>query len=182
MRPKRTYILLALLGVGLLLAAGCTTPTPPTTPTPTATSTAPLTTVPTTAPPTTVPITTSTMSMTMTTPPTTAPPTQTTAPTCTPSGSTTIDLVAHNIAFNTSLITVPAGSEVTVHFFNEDDAVPHNFAVYTNQQATDKIFSGTIIKGVSNISYQFQAPCTPGDYWFRCDVHPTIMYGTFKVT
>jgi plastocyanin len=178
MRLKRRYVFLALLAVVLMLAAGCTTPTPPTTPTPTATPTAP----PTTVPPTTVPITTPTMSMTMTIPPTTAPPTQTTAPMCTPSGSATIDLVAHNIAFNTSLISVPAGSEVTVHFFNEDDGVPHNFAVYTNPQATDKIFSGTIITGVSNITYTFQAPCTPGAYWFRCDVHPTVMYGTFKVT
>jgi plastocyanin len=176
---KRSYVFLVLVAVVLMLAAGCTTPAPPTTPTPTTTPTAPSTTVPPTASTT---VTTTTSTMIMTSPPTTAPPTQTTLPTCTPSGSTTIDLVAKNIVFNTSSITVPAGSEVTVHFSNEDAGIPHNFAVYTDAEATDMIFSGKIITGVSNITYQFQAPCTPGEYWFRCDVHPTIMYGTFKVT
>jgi plastocyanin len=181
MRLKVIPVSLALLALALLLAAGCTTPTPPATPTPTATTTAPPTTIPTTAP-TTVPTTAPTVSMTMTTPPTTAPPTQTTTPMGTPSGSVTIGLIAHNIAFNTSTITVPACSEVTVNFDNQDSGVPHNFAVYTDSEATTPIFKGEIITGPKMITYTFKAPCTPGDYWFRCDVHPTIMYGTFKVT
>jgi plastocyanin len=173
MRLKPRYVFLALLAVVLMLAAGCTTPTPPTTPTPTATPTAPPTTAPTTVP---------TMSMTMTIPPTTVPPTQTTTTTGTPSGSVTIDLMAKNIAFNKTSITVPAGSKVTVNFDNEDSGIPHNFAVYTNSQATTPIFKGQIITGIAKTTYTFTAPTTPGDYYFRCDVHPTIMYGTFKVT
>jgi plastocyanin len=175
MRLKRPFLFLALLAVILLLAAGCTTPTPPATPTPTATAT-PSATMTMTLPPTT------------TTPPptqTTAPPTQTTAPVTTtqpPSGgAVTIDLVAQNIAFNTSTITVPACSKVTVNFDNKDSGIPHNFAVYTNSEATTPIFKGEIITGPKTITYTFTAPCTPGDYYFRCDVHPTIMYGTFKV-
>jgi plastocyanin len=171
MRPKRTYVFLALLAVGLLLAAGCTTPTPPATPTPTATATVTATPTP-------------TMTMTMTIPPT---DTATTTPTATmtnpPSGgAVTIDLVAKNIAFDKSTITVPAGSQVTVNFDNEDSGIPHNFAVYTNSQATTPIFKGEIITGVAKTTYTFTAPSTPGDYWFRCDVHPTIMNGPFKVT
>jgi plastocyanin len=91
-------------------------------------------------------------------------------------------LQARNIAFNKSTISVPAGSTVSVHFDNQDQGIPHNFAVYTNSQATNKIFSGTIITGVSQTTYTFTAPSAPGNYFFRCDVHPTVMTGTFIVT
>ncbi len=118
-----------------------------------------------------------------TTPTPTPPVTATTAPqTQTSAGAVTIDLVAHNIAFDKTEITVPACAEVTINFDNKDAAVPHNFALYTNSQATTNLFKGQIITGVNSIQYKFKAPCTPGDYYFRCDVHPTIMYGTFKVT
>jgi plastocyanin len=181
MRLNYTYVLLAILAVCLLLAAGCTTPTPPATPTPTATSTpTPSATATATAtiPPTTA---TATMSMTMTIPPTTATavPTTTNPPT---GGAVTVDLIAKNIAFDTSTITVPACSAVTVNFDNQDAGIPHNFAVYTNSGATTTIFQGAIITGPKTTTYTFTAPCTPGDYYFRCDVHPSIMYGTFKVT
>jgi plastocyanin len=117
----------------------------------------------------------------MTIPPTTetAVPTTTIPPT---GGAVTVDLIAKNIAFNTSTITVPACSAVTVNFDNQDSGIPHNFAVYTNSEATTPIYQGAIITGPKTTTYTFTAPCTPGDYWFRCDVHPSIMYGTFKVT
>lgn len=118
--------------------------------------------------------------------PTTTAPSTTTMPsvtTTTPSGQTVdVYLMAKNIAFNKSTITVPAGATVKVHFDNEDQGVPHNFAVYTNSQATDKIFSGTIITGVAQTTYTFTAPSNPGNYFFRCDVHPTVMTGTFVVS
>ena len=96
--------------------------------------------------------------------------------------STTINLVAHNIAFNTSTITVPAGAEVTVNFDNQDANIPHNFAVYETQAAQKAIFQGKIITGPAKTTYTFKAPDKPGTYFFRCDVHPTIMKGQFVVT
>jgi plastocyanin len=96
--------------------------------------------------------------------------------------SVTINLVAHNIAFNQSTITVPACANVTVNFSNEDSGIQHNFAVYTNSSATTAIFTGQVIVGVSNTVYHFTAPCTPGTYFFRCNIHPTIMFGNFVVT
>jgi plastocyanin len=149
------YLAFAVILIGACIA-GCAAP-PGTTPTPT----------PTTAPPTT------TIPATTTVPPTTTSP---------PGGAVDVYLQAKNIAFNRSTISVPAGATVNVHFDNQDQGVPHNFAVYTNSQATDKIFSGTIITGVSQTTYTFTAPSTPGNYFFRCDVHPTVMTGTFTVT
>ncbi len=157
MKPS-PFLIMSILVVAICVAfAGCTT-------TPTPGGTTPPTTVQTTAPGTTVPQTSAT-----------------TAPSG-GGGQVTISLVAKNIAFNTNTISVPAGSTVTVNFDNEDSGVPHNFAVYTSQAATTKIFSGQIITGVAQTTYTFTAPSTPGNYWFRCDVHPTVMYGTFTVT
>ncbi len=157
MTPKLLYLAFAAILVGVLIT-GCAS-TPGTTPTPTPTTTVPVT--------TTVPQTT-TLTITTTT---------------SPSGNTVvINLQAKDFAFNKSTITVPAGATVIVHFYNEDSGTYHNFAVYTNSAATTPIFKGDLIQGVSMITYTFTAPTAPGNYWFRCDVHPTIMYGTFTVT
>jgi plastocyanin len=155
---NKSVILAMLVILALVFVACPSTPatTPPTTPSST------------TTPPTTLPPTT--------TPPTTLPPTTPTGP------SVTIDLIAHDIAFNLSTITVPAGAAVTVKFTNEDSGIPHNFAVYETSAAQHAIFQGQVITGPSSITYHFTVPSTPGDYFFRCDIHPTIMTGTFVVT
>jgi plastocyanin len=93
----------------------------------------------------------------------------------------TIDISALNYRFDKSNITVPAGANVTMVFDNKE-AVPHNVAIYTTPAATEVIFKGEIITGPKTITYSFTAPSTPGDYFFRCDVHPAVMTGTFTVT
>jgi cytochrome c oxidase subunit 2 len=92
-----------------------------------------------------------------------------------------IDLVAKNIAFDKSKISVPAGVKVMVHFDNKDKGIPHNFAVYKTSAAKQQIFSGQIITGPKKITYTFTSPDSAGTYFFRCDVHPKIMTGTFEV-
>jgi plastocyanin len=94
----------------------------------------------------------------------------------------TIGLIAKNIAFNTSTITVPAGANVTVNFDNQDSGIPHNFAVYESSAAQNAIFKGQIITGPAKTTYAFTAPSKPGTYYFRCDVHPNQMNGQFVVT
>ncbi|MBI2854725.1 MAG: cupredoxin domain-containing protein, partial [Chloroflexi bacterium] len=93
----------------------------------------------------------------------------------------TVDLTAQNNAFDKRTITAPAGAQVTINFNNRDQALSHNFALYTNQSAATPIFVGQIVTGIST-TYRFTAPAQPGDYFFRCDVHPTLMTGTFTVT
>jgi cytochrome c oxidase subunit II len=94
---------------------------------------------------------------------------------------TNIDLVATGLAFNLSTITVPAGAQITIHFDNRDSGIPHNFAVYTDASAAKSIFIGQIISGPATVTYTFTAPASPGSYFFRCDVHPTMMVGTLVV-
>jgi plastocyanin len=91
----------------------------------------------------------------------------------------TIDLIARNLAFDKDTITVPAGATVVINFDNQD-TIPHNFALYTDSTAATSIFVGEVISK-SKIVYTFVAPGIPGSYFFRCDVHPHTMTGTFVV-
>lgn len=101
----------------------------------------------------------------------------------TTSGNTaTIDLVAQNVAFNMKTITVKAGASITINFNNKDSGVSHNFSLYTDSSATPTaLFQGKIIIGPATTTYTFIAPSTPGTYFFRCDIHPTMMTGSFIV-
>ena len=96
------------------------------------------------------------------------------------SESVTIDLIAKDMSFNTSKITVSAGANVTIRFDNQDANVPHNVGIYTDDTAKMAIFKGEIITGPGKIDYTFDAPTTPGIYYFRCDIHPQ-MNGQFIV-
>jgi plastocyanin len=111
---------------------------------------------------------------------TTAIPT-TTVP---PGGGTTVrmNLTARNVAFDQSTLSAPAGSTVIMTFVNNDFGVTHNFALYTDLHATTSIFVGDFITGSNTATYTFTVPSTPGSYFFRCDVHPETMTGTFTVT
>jgi plastocyanin len=94
----------------------------------------------------------------------------------------TIELVAKDFAFNTSTITVPAGSNVTVNFDNQDSNVRHNFAVYDSAAMKETIFKGELISGPKTVTYTFDAPAKPGTYRFQCDPHAAKMNGQFIVT
>jgi len=107
---------------------------------------------------------------------TTAPPPQPTPtprPTQAPAGggSLTLNVVAQNVAFDRSSITVPANTNITVNFRNNDVSVPHDF--------------GVSIPGVPH-SATCNGPCTasitfnsgpPGTYTFQCSVHPSMVGG-----
>lgn len=95
--------------------------------------------------------------------------------------SVTVDLVAENIAFDKSVITVPSGAHVTVNFVNRDSGVPHTFSVYETSAAQKVIFRGQAVTGLGKIKYDFDAPIDPGTYFFRCDIHPSQMTGQFVV-
>ncbi|MGH3181198.1 MAG: cytochrome c oxidase subunit II [Streptosporangiaceae bacterium] len=98
---------------------------------------------------------------------------------CTPSG-TALSLTAHNIHYSTSCLAAPAGKPFTITFHNQDSGVPHNVAIYTSSSATKALFRGQIVTGVTTVTYH--VPALPaGTYYFRCDVHPTAMHGTFVV-
>jgi plastocyanin len=96
-------------------------------------------------------------------------------------GKVVAGITARNMAFNTSTITVPAGSSVTINFNNQDSGIYHDIAIYTDASATKSIFVGMPIIGISTIAYSFTAPSSPGTYIFRDTIHPQNMTGQFIV-
>ncbi|MEN6517987.1 MAG: PQQ-dependent sugar dehydrogenase [Methanospirillum sp.] len=128
---------------------------------------------------------TTTAATTAATATTTAATATATATATAPGGGTTITaltLTAKNIAFDKSSLSAPAGATVVLAFVNNDAGVPHNFALYTDSSATTTLFKGAIVTGQVTTTYTFTAPSTPGTYFYRCDVHPETMTGTFTVT
>lgn len=183
METRTVMILLLCLISAAVVVTGCTSQNQGTV------TTAPATTVPLPATTRTVAtvMTSETLSTirvteTLTVPGTSMPTTTAGTPTVSPAEvrSEKVMIKAKNFAFDVPRITVPAGAQVTVEFENEDSA-PHNMAFYTDPSLTATIYKGKIIDGPGKITYVFTAPATPGTYFFRCDLHPT-MKGEFVVT
>ena len=116
--------------------------------------------------------------------PTAAPPSAqpTSAPGGGPSGGTVLQLTASNLTFSPRSLTAPPNTSITVRMNNQDAGVLHNFAVYRSSQASqaNQIFVGDLDPGPATKDYTFTTP-GPGNYFFRCDVHPDTMTGTFAV-
>lgn len=88
-------------------------------------------------------------------------------------------LSAAGVAFDTDQLTFAAGEETTLPFDNEDSA-PHNFSIYEDESAEQDLFIGPDVPGGSATDYSI--PALPkGEYFFRCDYHPTSMTGTVTV-
>jgi plastocyanin len=72
---------------------------------------------------------------------------------------------------------------VTITVTNTDTGISHNFAVYTSKDAAE---SGEDALAATDIC---AGPCSdavtvnlsPGEYFFRCEVHPSLMNGTLIV-
>lgn len=109
--------------------------------------------------------------------PASAPPPA--AATCKPSGPS-LQISAQNIKFSTSCLAAPAGQAFTITFKNQDAGVPHDVAIYTSSAATTSLFKGAIVPGPATTTYHVPA-LKAGTYYFRCDIHPTQMFGTFVV-
>ena len=93
---------------------------------------------------------------------------------------TFINLIALNILFDQRALTASVGGSVTVRLDNQDAGVLHNFAFFTDQSASTVIFQGEIFPGPDVMEYTFEAPAA-GTYFFRCNVHPDTMTGSFVV-
>ena len=101
---------------------------------------------------------------------------------CGKDGKIVLDIAASGIAFDPTCLVAPAGEAFTINFDNKDDAAtigPHNIAIATDSAYTDFLFTGELISGPNKVEYKVDA-LDAGNYFFRCDVHPT-MTGQFVV-
>jgi plastocyanin/uncharacterized membrane protein len=98
---------------------------------------------------------------------------------CSPSSDAAATVCAFDEqSFSSNLLSVPAGEPFGLAFDNEDDGVPHNVSIYTDDSAAQSLFVGRLVDGPKNVTYDVPA-IDPGTYYFRCDVHPQ-MNGTLE--
>ncbi len=77
-------------------------------------------------------------------------------------------ITAHDTAFGSGQLTVPAGAPFQLLFDNRDGA-PHNVTIF-DDGAAQPLFAGEIFSGPASRIYQ--VPAIPaGTHRFRCDVH-----------
>ena len=90
-----------------------------------------------------------------------------------------VPIGAQALEFDTSELSLPAGAPSVIAFDNQDAGVPHNVSIYT-EEGGDPLFQGEVVTGPAQVDYDVP-PQEPGEYFFRCDVHPTTMTGTVTV-
>lgn len=85
--------------------------------------------------------------------------------------SVDVTIVSRDLAFDQDTLAITAGSTWSLQLVNED-AAPHNVAIYTDTSATQSLFVGEL---VSSTTIVYEVPALePGTYFFRCDLHPEM--------
>ncbi|HXF36555.1 MAG TPA: cupredoxin domain-containing protein [Actinomycetota bacterium] len=102
-----------------------------------------------------------------------------------PGPGTTVELVAPPGAdaegFAQTELAAPAGEPFTIRFDNREAGVPHNVAVYEQEDFSGQALAATTPE-VGPATQSLDVPALdPGTYYFRCDVHPATMTGTLEV-
>ena len=93
----------------------------------------------------------------------------------------TVALVAKDLQFAPTELSVPAGAPFDIAFDNQDATIQHNVQIFDNEDRTGTpLFDGDLVTGVGKATYTVHA-LDAGTYYFHCVVHPT-MIGTIEVT
>ncbi len=82
-----------------------------------------------------------------------------------------VEVTAEEMAFSTDTITAPAGEDFTISFTN-NDTVPHNLSVYT-EEGGEVIVQGEILNQGESEEIDVSA-LEAGTYYFVCDLHPEM--------
>lgn len=89
----------------------------------------------------------------------------------TPDADNNITISAKDLAFSTGCIEAPADTGFTITFENQE-AAPHNIAIYADDSKSQELFKGDVI---TETSTTYQVPPLPaGDHYFECQVHPDM--------
>jgi plastocyanin len=95
-----------------------------------------------------------------------------------------VSIIASNLVFDKKELTARTGGKIRIRLDNRDVGVDHNIAFYKSANETQAIATGSIgtkFPGPAVDDTAFDVPAA-GKYFFRCDVHPQTMVGTFTVS
>jgi plastocyanin len=88
-----------------------------------------------------------------------------------------LTITAKDSKFDQASVAAPAGAGFQL-FFRNLDGLPHNVAIFADASASESLFVGETI---TNAALLYEVPALqPGEYFFRCDLHPD-MKGTVVV-
>ena len=82
-----------------------------------------------------------------------------------------LELHAKEIAFVETTLTAPADKPFDLHYFNEDQGIPHDVAFKDSSGA--EVFKGEVVTGVADTIYKVP-PLAAGTYQYICTIHPNM--------
>jgi plastocyanin len=88
-----------------------------------------------------------------------------------------VQVTASDFAFSPASFNVPAGQPVKVEVTNAGSA-PHTLTVYSDGAFTSTISGADTEQIESSEDADFTTTFEAGNYFFRCEVHPSAMQGT----
>lgn len=88
-----------------------------------------------------------------------------------------VTVTSLDMTFTPGTVTAPAGEAFTLALVNQD-GMPHNIAIYTDESRSEKLFEGEMVTD-GTIVYDIPA-LDAGEYFFDCSLHPN-MTGTLAV-
>ncbi len=89
-----------------------------------------------------------------------------------------LEISSRDLKFSTDRLEAPANKAFQIVYDNQE-AAPHNVAIYKDQSASEKILVEEPFSGPKTVVYDVPAQAA-GSYFFRCDIH-TDMKGTLEV-
>ena len=90
-----------------------------------------------------------------------------------------IKISVSNLKFNKDTLTAPPGA-IKIEFDNNDANVTHNFAVYQSSSDTSTPLGTTPITSGPD-KQTLTITLDQGKYYYKCEVHPTLMNGKLIV-
>ena len=93
--------------------------------------------------------------------------------------SNTVTLTANNLQFSTACIEAIVGKPIVIHFANQE-AVPHDLAVYKDNTKQQPLGKTDVITGPNASATLTIPPQLPGRLYFECTIH-TSMNGSLVV-
>lgn len=92
---------------------------------------------------------------------------------------TAIEVDAADFSFDPDTFTVAAGEDVTITLNNTGEAT-HTLTVYTDEDFSEPIEGADTGNVSAGAKGEFTNTFDAGEYYFRCDRHPTQMQGEFQ--
>jgi len=94
--------------------------------------------------------------------------------------SNDVTLTANNLQFSTACIQAMPGKPIVIHFTNQE-AVPHDVAVYKDNTKKDLLGKSEIVTGPNGSTTVTIPAQLPGQLYFECTIH-TAMNGSLVVS